>query len=79
MIRVLTSRCQYLPLGLLRPDRSTFPPQRVTMLYVCGSGRGVGGPAGERTSTVTAVFIGTQVSSGALGSLDNALSPHSPL
>lgn len=37
------------------------------------------GPAGEQASTVTAVFIGTQVSSGALGSPDNALSPRSPL
>lgn len=44
---------------------------------MCSAGKR--GPAGEQVCTVTAVFIGTQVSSAALGRLDNTLGPRSPL
>lgn len=61
-----------------RPERLSSPVcHNVVSRCVCVLGEC--GLAGEQLSTVTAVFIGTQVSSGVLGCLDNTFDPLSPL
>lgn len=63
---------------------SSNPPTALSLPSVCHDvvccrvRRGNEGPPGEQVSTVTAVFIGTQVSSGAPGRQDNTVSPALP-
>lgn len=60
------------------------PPTALSLPSVCHDvvsrrvRRGNEVPSGEEVSTVTAVFIGTQVSSGAPGRQDNTGSPALP-
>lgn len=72
--------CEYesdlmLSLSLSLP-RPLTPPLPCVVVYVFVGERG---PHWERVHRVTAVLIGTQVSFGALGRLDNTYGPHSPV
>ena len=75
LILVLTSCCQSLSLSfsIILTSVPSLPSVSWCCMPVCLAGEW--GPTGEQVRGVRAVFIGTQVSSGVLGCLDNTWGP----